>query len=99
MSEPEAAGALFTVGLRAGVQPWHNPSMTRDEALAEAGRRQAAHPDAKWLAVKRDGEWVVARIGVAPGGIEPTGTAVPPLPQDAPQSELQRITTQYGIGG
>jgi hypothetical protein len=43
---------------------------------------------------------VVARIGLEP--VEPTGTALqpPPVPpRDAPQSELQRITTQFGIGG
>jgi hypothetical protein len=34
--------------------------MTRDEATAEAARRQRLHPDAKWVAVQRNGEWVVA---------------------------------------
>jgi len=74
--------------------------MTRDEAIAEAQRRQSAHPDAKWIATERNGEWIVASIGLqpAPG---PTGMAIkpPPAPQGAPQSELQRVVTQFGIGG
>ena len=78
----------------------HNGSMTQDEAIAEAARLQREHPDAKWIATQRQCEWVVARIGLEP--VEPTGTALqpPPVPpRDAPQSELQRITTQFGIGG
>lgn len=80
---------------------WHNRSrMTRNEAAAEAQRQQAAHPDAKWIATQRNGEWVVARIGLepAPGA---TGTAIkppPPTPHETPQSEIQRVVTQFGIG-
>jgi hypothetical protein len=82
------------------ANPWHNASVTQDEAIAEAARLQRQHPDAKWIAMQRQGEWLVARIGLEP--IRPTGTAVqpPPVPpRDALQSELQRITTKFGIGG
>ena len=54
----------------------------------------------KWIATQRLGEWVVARIGLQP--TTATGMAVqpPPItPHDAPQSELQRITTLFGSGG
>jgi hypothetical protein len=36
--------------------------MTREEAVAEAERRQASDPDASWIAASRDGEWMVVRI-------------------------------------
>jgi hypothetical protein len=36
--------------------------MTREEAIAEAKRRQASDPDASWIAASRDGEWTVVRI-------------------------------------
>lgn len=36
--------------------------MTREEAIAEAERRQASDPDATWITASRDGEWTVARI-------------------------------------
>jgi hypothetical protein len=36
--------------------------MTREEAIAEAERRQASDPDASWTAASRDGEWTVVRI-------------------------------------
>jgi hypothetical protein len=74
--------------------------MTQDEAIAEAARLQREQPDAKWVATQRQGEWVVARIGLEPTA--PTGTTVQPPPtppRDAPQSELQRVTTQFGIAG
>jgi hypothetical protein len=74
--------------------------MTRDEAVAEVARLQRERRDAGWVATEREGTWVVARIGLAP--TTPTGTAVKPppvAPRDAPQSELQRITTQFGSGG
>lgn len=73
--------------------------VTRDEAKAEAARRQGAHPEAKWIATKHDGEWVIACVGLAPAPIEVTGVAIkpPPMaPSDVSQSELQRITTQFG---
>jgi hypothetical protein len=76
--------------------------MTRDQAVAGAQRRQASHPEAKWVAARRGGEWVLARIGLEPDPIRASGTTVqaPPLaPHDASQSELQRVVTQYGSGG
>jgi hypothetical protein len=36
--------------------------MTREEAIAEAKRRQALDPAASWIATSRDGEWTVVRI-------------------------------------
>jgi hypothetical protein len=74
--------------------------MTRDEAIGEAERRQRSHPDAKWIATQGN-EWVVARIGLAPTMIKPTGAAMkpPPVTQDDPQSALQRVTTLYGSSG
>jgi hypothetical protein len=75
--------------------------MTRDEAIAEAERKQQSHPDAKWIATQQGDEWVVARIGLPPTTIKPTGTATkpPPVTQDDPQSALQRVTTLYGSAG
>jgi hypothetical protein len=76
--------------------------MTRDEATAEAVRRQRLHSDAKWVGVQRDGEWVVARIALSPTVIAQTGTATkPPLtaPRDDPYSQLEIITRLYGSGG
>ena len=73
--------------------------MTHDEAVAEARRRQVVNPEATWIATERNGSWVVARIGLQPPG--PTGTAIkppPPAPHETPQSELQRVITQFGIG-
>ncbi len=73
--------------------------MTREQATAEAKRRQRSDPNAKWLATQRGGEWVLARVGVAPSSSEATGTASrpPPVtPQPDPQSPLQRVVTLYG---
>ena len=45
----------------------HNlPTVTHDDATAEARRRQTADPESTWIATQRDGEWVVARIGLQP---------------------------------
>jgi hypothetical protein len=76
--------------------------MTRSEAIAEAERQQELHPDAKWIATAQDSAWIVARIGLAPATIKPTGTATKPppvTPQDDPQSPLQRVSTLYGSPG
>jgi len=72
--------------------------MTRDDAVTGARERAAAHPDVKWLATERNGEWVIARIGVRPAPT-PTGTATkppPPTPHETPRWELQRVVTQFG---
>lgn len=76
--------------------------MTLDEATAEAARRQRLHSEAKWVAVQRDGEWVVARIALAPTLIAQTGTATKPpptAPRDDPYSQLEIITRLYGSAG
>ena len=52
--------------------------MTRDEATAEAKRRQASDREGTWIATERGSEWTVARIGVAP--TKETGTATKPPP-------------------
>jgi hypothetical protein len=74
--------------------------MTREEAIAEAKRRQASDPGFTWIATSRAGEWTVARIGVAP--TKPTGTATkpPPLaPRDDPHSPIERAAWFAGGGG
>ena len=74
--------------------------MTRDEAIAEAKRKQASDPSATWIATQRDGEWAVARVGVAP--VKPTGTATKPppeAPRDDPHSAAQRAAWFAGGGG
>jgi hypothetical protein len=76
--------------------------MTRDQAIAEAARSQRLRPDAKWVAVQRDGEWVVARIALVPTMIAQTGTATKPpptAPRDDPYSQREIITRLYGSGG
>lgn len=75
--------------------------MTRDEAIAEADRRQRSHPDAKWIATQQGDNWTVARIALAPTTIGPTSTAIkpPPVTKDDPQSEHERLTILYGSGG
>lgn len=99
-----ASTAIYTRGdatarPATALRHWYRRHMTREEAIAEAQRRQRSHPDAKWLATEHDGEWVLARIGVSPLGTRPTGTATKPppvTPQPDPQSPLQRVTTLYG---
>jgi hypothetical protein len=74
--------------------------MTRDEAMAEAAKRQRLHPDAKWVATQRGSEWTVARIGLTP--TKPTGTATKPppvAPRDAPYSQLELVTRMFGTTG
>ncbi len=74
--------------------------MTREEATAEAKRRQASDPDASWIATPRDGEWIVARIGVAPTKVTGTATKPPPVaPQDDPHSATERAAWFAGGGG
>jgi hypothetical protein len=76
--------------------------MTRDEAIAEARRIQAANPDAKLgVAASKDGEWKVVRIGIAPSP-KPTGTATKPpptAPRDDPHSAIERAAWFAGGGG
>ncbi len=74
--------------------------MTHDEAMAEVQRRRASDPGVTWLATQRDGEWTVARIGLAPK--KQTGTAIKPppvAPQADPHSPLERAIWVAGTGG
>jgi hypothetical protein len=65
--------------------------MTREDAIAEAKRRQESDPDASWIATSRDGEWTVVRIGVAPIKVTGTATKPPPVaPRDDPHSPIER---------
>ena len=76
--------------------------MTRDEAKAEAERRQQSHPEAKWVATKRESGWAVACIGLAPTTIKQagTGTKPPPVaPREAPYSQIELLTRMLGSGG
>ncbi len=58
--------------------------MTREEAEAEATRRQANEPGAKWTVTERADGWHVVRIGLAPAPAKGTATKPPP---EAPQSD------------
>jgi hypothetical protein len=76
--------------------------MTRDEATAEAERRQQSHPEAKWVATQQGGEWTVACIGLAPTTIKQTGTGTKPppvAPREAPYSQRELLTRMLGSGG
>jgi hypothetical protein len=73
---------------------------TRDEAIAEAKRRQASDPHASWIATSRDGEWAVVRIGVVPTKVTGTATKPPPAaPRDDPHSPVERAAWFAGWGG
>jgi hypothetical protein len=74
--------------------------MTHDEAKAEVARRRVSEPEVSWIAIERDGEWAVVRIGVAP--TEQTGTATkpPPVPSMAdPHSPIERAAWFAAGGG
>lgn len=74
--------------------------MTREDAIAEAKRRQASDPDASWIATSRDGEWTVVRIGLAPIKVTGTSTKPPPVaPRDDPHSPIERAAWFAGGGG
>jgi hypothetical protein len=74
--------------------------MTREEAIAEAKRRQASDPGASWIASQRDGDWIVVRVGVAPIKVTGTATKPPPVaPQDDPHSPIERAAWFAGGGG
>lgn len=73
--------------------------MTRDEAMAEAKRRQASDREATWIAAERGSEWTVARIGVAPATETGTATKPPPVaPHEDPHSPLERAAWIAGSG-
>ena len=73
--------------------------VTRDEAMIEVERRRAADPQATWVATERDGDWTVARIGIAPIGQTGTATKPPPAaPRDDPHSSAERAAW-FAAGG
>jgi hypothetical protein len=73
--------------------------MTRDEALAEVERMRAADPGARWIATERDGDWVVARVGIAPTKVTGTATKPPPVaPQNDPHTAIERASWFAGGG-
>jgi hypothetical protein len=75
--------------------------VTRAEAIAEVERRRVSDPEVTWLATERDGEWVVARIGLPPPA-KPTGTATKPPPEPPladPHSPIERAAWFAGSGG
>ena len=72
----------------------HCGGMTHEEAIAEVARIQAADPEATWVAVGRENEWVIARVGLPPTP-KPRGKATnakpPPVaPRDDPHSAIER---------
>jgi hypothetical protein len=74
--------------------------MTHEEARREAERRRASDPDATWVAIQREGEWTVARIGLAPTKQTGTATKPPPVaPRDDPHSAIERAAWFAGGGG
>jgi len=73
--------------------------MTREQATAHAAERQQRDPTGKWVAVERDGQWIVARIAIGVDPARVSGTAVPPSHpglHDRPYPEVERIARQYG---
>jgi len=72
--------------------------MTREEATARAEELQKAHPEATWLATRRGGEWVVARIDLAPRTGSTVGTAAVPdsPPRTDPYSQQAWVANNYG---
>jgi hypothetical protein len=74
--------------------------MTRQEAIGEVERRRAADPGAGWIASRRDGDWIVVRIGVAPTKVTGTATKPPPVaPRDDPHSAIERAAWFAGGAG
>ena len=74
--------------------------MTHERALAEVERRKAAEPGATWIATERDGQWTVARIGIATVKATGTATKPPPAPpRDDPHSDLERAAWFAAGGG
>ena len=90
---------------RGGLAARFPPSdrcMTNDEAMAAATEKQRSHPDAKWIAVERDGQWTIARIDVPPSTIDASAIAIKPppeAPRDDPHSQVEEVARMYGFGG
>jgi hypothetical protein len=74
--------------------------ITREEATAEAKRRQASDPDASWIATSRNGEWTVVRIGLVSTKATGTATKPPPVaPHDDTHSSIERAAWFAAWGG
>jgi hypothetical protein len=67
--------------------------MTREEAIAEAERRQASDPDASWIAASRDGELTVVRI------VKPELSPLRPAANQAARSRASSLSSRSGIWG
>lgn len=86
-------------GLAVWAREEYGLPMTRDQAIAEAARRQEAEPGVTWIATERAGEWTLARVGMATR--RPTGTATQPAPmppRDDPHSPSERAAW-FAAGG
>ena len=73
--------------------------MTHDEALAHAERMRESDSTATWIVTEHDGQWTVARVGIATQ--RPTGTATKPpptAPRDDPHSPAERAAW-FAAGG
>jgi hypothetical protein len=74
--------------------------MKREEATAEVERLRTTRPESTWVATQRDGEWTVARIGLAPARATGTATKPPPVaPRDDPHSAVERAAWFAGGTG
>jgi hypothetical protein len=67
--------------------------MTREEAIAEAERRQAFDPGASWIATSRDGEWTVVRM------VKPELSHLRPATKRAARSRGSSLSSRSGIWG
>ena len=75
--------------------------MTREQAEAERDRLAAEQPAATWLAVERDGEWQVVKVGLpgaqAPGGTEIAAKPRPETPDSPPAPNKQVYNPNWGF--
>jgi hypothetical protein len=67
--------------------------MTREEAIAEAERRQASDPDASWIAASRAEEWTVVRL------VKPELNPLRPAANQAASSRASSLSSRSGIWG
>lgn len=67
--------------------------MKREEAIAEAERRQTSDPDASWIAASRNGEWSVVRI------VKPELSHLGPAANQAARSRGSILSSRSGIWG
>jgi hypothetical protein len=79
--------------------------MNEAEAKEVCARLAAEHPDRhtnRWVATKRDGEWVVAKIGLPPAPEELTAERRaderPPTPDAPPSADAVKNWMYGGLG-